>query len=104
MKVYEKNLRNIVVDDIEFKYLVVEEPYKIIVRIYSAIYKSTFLEVYFDCKDSYFINLYRPKIVELIIRYGIDKGWNYENRNAVLKIKDRANLIKVLDLKNYNYL
>jgi hypothetical protein len=104
MKVYEKKVRNIVIDDIEFKYLVVEKPYEIIVRIYSAVYKSTFLEVYFHWKDSYYINLYRPKIVELLIRYGINKGWNYEEQNTVLKIKDSTNLIKVLDLKNYNYL
>lgn len=100
MKVYRKEVRNIAVDNIDFKYLVVEEPYKIIVRIYSAIYNSTFFEVYFTWQDSYFINLYRPKIVELLIRYGINKGWNYNKHNSVLIIKDSTNLIKVLSLKN----
>lgn len=100
MKVYKKKIRTIVVDEIEFKYLVVEGPYKIIVRIYSAVYKSTLIEVDFNWENAYLINLYRPKIVELLIRYGINKGWDYNKVNAVLKIKNGMSLIEVLNIKS----
>lgn len=99
MKVYKKKLREIVIDNIEFKYLVVEEMDNVIVRVYSTSYKSTFFEVYFIWKELHDINLYRPKTIELLIRCGLDKGWNYKRHNDVLKIEDSTSLIKELNLK-----
>ena len=85
MKVYKKEIREIRVLDFDFKYLVVEENYRVILRIYSSINKDTYCELYFKWQDCHEIDIYRPMIVNLVIHFAIEKGWQFREKNQIFK-------------------
>lgn len=97
-----KNLRKIVVDKIDFVYVINKMPKYVTLRVYSAIYKSTYMEFDFDYKDYYNIKLHRPKVVEILIRYGLNKGWKCEEKGNVSRIVNTKELIGMLNLKEYD--
>lgn len=99
MKVYRRKPIPIVVDHQRFIGIVNEKPYDFIFRAYSSKHKNSFMEVYFDWRDTYYINPYRPLIRSVLIQYGLNHGWDPKRPNQRLVIKDSKPLIEELSLK-----
>lgn len=103
MKVFRKKTVPIVVEHWNFICVVDEKPYELMFRAYSGKYKTSFIEISFDWKDCYFINLYRPKIKSILIEYCINNGWKYNKPKQVISIKDSRRIIQELSLRDYDY-
>ena len=85
MKVYEKHVRKIVVNDNVFRYVISEVDYFIKLRCYST--KSSYLNGLLDWRKHHLVNLYKPKVVSLFIKYAIQKGWDYSQNKQIHEIK-----------------
>ncbi|MBM7569936.1 hypothetical protein [Aquibacillus albus] len=101
MKVNKKELRKLQIEDKSFLYVVNEDPSKdkVKIRVYSSKYKSTYFEVYFDWKENWSVNLHKPSVCNALINYFIAEGWQPEQKNSVLSIKDGGYLIELLKLE-----
>lgn len=86
MKVYKKELKSIKLNNNQFKYVVIENPDKMIFRAFPYGFKDTFCEVYISYGQNYYLNPYKPSVAKLLIKYAIENGWNYSSKNQVIKL------------------
>jgi hypothetical protein len=102
MKVFRKEVRKIVIAGNLFYYLVIETDYKVTLRIYSGIYKSTFFQVSFNWKVTWDTIVNKPGVCCKITRYALLNGWNYAEKNQRMIIQDGDYLVTQLSLKETN--
>lgn len=108
----KSKLRNIVIDEKQFKYHLKEEFMSLdsgeriwvsTVRIFKNGYKNTPLTISFRNQDQYAIgnsltsneqtlNLHRPFVIEYLIRKGLELGWNTEEKS--FSISDGMEVLK----------
>jgi hypothetical protein len=103
MKVFQKKAIPIIVRHYQFICIVDEKPYEVLFRAYSRKYKTSFIEISFDWKECYYINLYRPLIKSILIEYCIKLGWIYDKPKQILRIKDSRKIVQELSLRDYDY-
>lgn len=101
MKVYEKSLRKIAIENDMFLWIVIEETECIYLRVYSSLYKSSYFEVRFEWRSVQNINQNRPVIVKKLIEYALDNGWDFHNRASVKLYDHRNQEIRDLHLEQY---
>lgn len=100
MKVFRKKLIPILVHHRLFIGVVNERSYDVVFRAYSGKHRNSFIEIIFDWKECYYINLYKPLIRSVLIDYGLKAGWNPNRPNQTLVIKDSKQLIDELTLRD----
>ena len=99
MKAYEKQVRKIVVDNHTFLFSVIEHPHIVKLRCYSS--KTSYIEMLFNWGPlMHDLNLYRPKVVSLLIENAIQQGWDYKNGKQIynVSVDDSENIVKQLGL------
>lgn len=96
MKVYKKEVRKMTVNEVLFLYVVDEQAYDIIIRIYSNAFKSTFVEFVVPWEDTRDILLYEPKLISKLVQYAINQGWDFHQKNNQIKLDDATRIIRVL--------
>ncbi|MBA9088525.1 hypothetical protein FHR92_005042 [Fontibacillus solani] len=99
MKVFRKKVRSINVKGMLFFCVVDERKHDVVFRVYSGKFRSSYVEILFDWKDTYWINLYKPSVRAKLIEYIIDKGWKPDNDKQISRILDSNKLIEELSLK-----
>lgn len=101
MKVFRKRIKPITVDNHLFLCVVDERSYDVAFRVYSGVHKTSFVEIFFDWKETYYINLYLPGVRASLIKYAITKGWNPLLDRQTIRISDSSSLIEELRLREY---
>ncbi|GAB1157043.1 hypothetical protein YWY31_30680 [Paenibacillus illinoisensis] len=96
MKVYKKEVRKMTVNEVLFLYVVDEQAYDIIIRIYSNAFKSTFVEFMVPWEESWDILLYEPKLISKLVQYAINQGWDFHQKNNQMKFDNATRIIRVL--------
>ncbi len=98
----KSKLRTIVINEIEYKYLISEQyvteenPFwKTALRVFKSGLKNTGLEIQFKGQDNYHlgnvltcsspstINLNEPYVVRQLILIGLDEGWDYNTKTTL---------------------
>jgi len=97
MKTYH-DLKKITVDSEEFFYIIHERNEFVRLRIYSGSFKTTYFDMYFTWKDNYWINFFKPSIAERLIRYAMQRDWDFKKERQVKKIDNASFLIDQLKL------
>ncbi|WP_342572312.1 hypothetical protein MKY85_08080 [Paenibacillus sp. FSL R5-0749] len=88
MKVYRKQLRKIVVNNTLFLYVVDEQAYDIVIRVYSNSLKSTFVEFDVAWKDTGDIFVHESRLISNLIQYAIRQGWDYQQKNNKMRFNN----------------
>lgn len=96
LKVYRKQVRKIVVNDTLFLYVVDEQAYDIVIRVYSNALKSTFVEFDVAWEDTWDIFVYEPKLISNLIQYAIKQGWDYQQKNNKMKFNNATSIVRIL--------
>ncbi|GMX61801.1 hypothetical protein Elgi_16050 [Paenibacillus elgii] len=65
-------------------------------RVYSS--KTSFFEVRFSWKGTWYINLHRPHTCASLIKYAIEQGWDFAQEKQTMKIEQGDFLIDKLGL------
>jgi len=94
MKVFRKQVRKITVRGTLYLYVVDEQAYDIVLRIYSNQFKSTFAEYIIGWKDSWDIIVYEPGLIASLIEHAVSIGWESDKRNNKIKIENATILIR----------
>lgn len=82
-------------NDALFLYVVDEQAYNIIIRIYSNALKSTFIEFDVAWEDTWDIFVYEPKLISNLIQYAIRQGWDYQQKNNKMKFNNATSIVRV---------
>ncbi|PYY29948.1 hypothetical protein [Paenibacillus illinoisensis] len=96
MKVYKKEVRKITVNEVLFLYVVDEQAYDIIIRIYSNAFKSTFVEFVVLWRETWDILFYEPKLISKLVQYAINQGWDFHQKSNQMKFDNATSIIRVL--------
>lgn len=96
LKVYRKQVRKIVVNDTLFLYVVDEQAYDIVIRVYSNALKSTYVEFDVAWEDTWDIFVYEPRLISNLIQYAIRQGWDYQQKNNKMKFNNATSIVRVL--------
>ncbi|MGG3280155.1 hypothetical protein [Paenibacillus solani] len=99
MKVFRKKTIPMKVKSMLFFCVVDERKYDVVFRAYSGKYKSSFVEIIFNWKDTYCINLYKPSVRAILIEHTISKGWKPYNEKQIIRVSDSSEIIEELSLK-----
>lgn len=99
MKSFRKEAKKLIVNDSVFHCIVNEIPdnESVSLRIYSS--KTSFFEVHFSWKGNWHINLHRPNTCKKLIKYAIERGWDFHQEKKVMKIEQGDFLIDELGLR-----
>ncbi|WP_339259843.1 hypothetical protein MKZ12_08245 [Paenibacillus sp. FSL R5-0713] len=100
LKVYRKQLRKIVVNDTLFLYVVDEQAYDIVIRVYSNSLKSTFVEFDVAWEDTWDIFVHEPRLISNLIQYAIRQGWDYQQKNNKMRFKNANSIVRILMAEN----
>ena len=92
MKSRQIKKRNITVDDIQYVYSVTEYYDEIQIRVYKN--KIFILNICFSYPESWGIDVFRPKTVELLIRY-YNKHYVYSGKNTELWLFQEKELFEI---------
>ncbi|WP_190945444.1 hypothetical protein [Paenibacillus sp. UASWS1643] len=84
------------VNDTLFLYVVDEQAYDIVIRVYSNALKSTFVEFNVAWEDTWDIFVYEPKLISNLIQYAIKQGWGYQQKNNKMKFNNATSIVRVL--------
>ncbi|MNC39734.1 hypothetical protein D3C75_884060 [compost metagenome] len=69
-------------------------------RAYSGKYKASFVEILFNWKETYDVNLYKPAVRERLIKYAIHNGWKPLEDKRILRISGSSLIIDELSLRD----
>jgi hypothetical protein len=69
-------------------------------RVYPYNTKTSYFEVYFSWKGSWFINLNLPSTCSTLIKYAIDNGWVYNQEKKQMSIEQGDFLIELIEIEN----
>lgn len=69
-------------------------------RAYSGLHKTSFVEILFDWKETYYVNLYRPAVRKSLINYAMNNGWLPLQEKQVLRISNSSLIIDELSLRD----
>ncbi|CAM4214315.1 hypothetical protein PAXY110619_01480 [Paenibacillus xylanexedens] len=83
-------------NDTLFLYVVDEQAYDIVIRIYSNTFKSTFVEFDVAWEDTWDIFVYEPKLISNLIQYAIKQGWAYQQKNNKMKFNNATSIVRIL--------
>ncbi|MCP1425515.1 hypothetical protein J3D43_004031 [Paenibacillus xylanexedens] len=83
-------------NDTLFLYVVDEQAYDIVIRVYSNAFKSTFVEFDFAWEDTWDIFVYEPKLISNLIQYAIKQGWDYQQKNNKMKFNNATSIVRIL--------
>lgn len=83
-------------NDTLFLYVVDEQAYDIVIRIYSNTFNSTFVEFDVAWEDTGDIFVYEPKLISNLIQYAIKHGWDYQQKNNRMKFKNMTSIVRIL--------
>lgn len=100
LKVYRKQLRKIVVNDTLFLYVVDEQAYDIVIRVYSNSLKSTFVEFDVAWEDTWDIFVHEPRLISNLIQYAIRQGWDYQQKNNKMRFNNANSIVRILMAEN----
>jgi hypothetical protein len=93
IKVFRKRLKPIVIDHMLFLCTVDERKYDVVFRTYSGMYKTSFVEILFDWKETYYVNLYKPGVRERQIRYAMKNNWKPLKEKQIVRISGSSFII-----------
>lgn len=99
MKAPHKEIKKIHVEDHSFYYVLKETRDHVKLRIYSALSKTTFVDIFFTWGDNYLINFYKPSVCAAIIKYAKQNGWRYWEPKRMMEIASGSFLLEELSLE-----
>ncbi|MBY0118043.1 hypothetical protein [Paenibacillus xylanexedens] len=83
-------------NDTLFLYVVDEQAYDIVIRVYSNALKSTFVEFDVAWEDTWDIFVYEPKLIANLIQYAIKQEWDYQEKNNKMKFNNATSIVRIL--------
>jgi len=98
LKPFRKVAKKIMVNDSLFHCVINEIPSNefVSLRMYSS--KTSFFEVLFTWEGSWHFNYHKPKNCEKLIKYAIERGWDFPQDKQTLIIEQGDFLIEELEL------
>lgn len=101
MKTFSKRFKNVMVNGYPF-HCVINEYFRnehVSFRVYPHNTKTSFFEVRFTWKGTWFFNPNLPSICATLIQYAIENGWEYNQEKKQILIEQGDFLIEELSLE-----
>ncbi|MBP1989780.1 hypothetical protein [Paenibacillus eucommiae] len=100
MKLFTKEVKKLTVDNYPFHCIIDQSPDNdfISFKIYPSDTKTSYYVIFFSWKINWATILCHPKVCAKLINYAISNGWNYKDKNAVVKLQPGDFLIDQLGL------
>lgn len=104
MKLFTKEVKKIVVDNFPFLCVIDQRPENefISFKIYPSVTNSSYYLILFSWKTNWATNLCQPWVCSKLIQHAVSSGWNYKDKNAIVKLQNGDNLISLLGLDDLN--
>jgi len=98
LKPFRKSAKKSTINESLFHCVINEIPSNefVILKFYSS--KTSFFEVLFIWKSTWYFNYHKPKNCERLIKYAIELGWDFRNEKRTMKIEQGDLLIDKLGL------
>ncbi|MEK8133083.1 hypothetical protein WMW72_34980 [Paenibacillus filicis] len=100
MKLFTKEVKNIVFDNYPFLCVIDQRPKNefISFKIYPSNTKTSYFLILFSWKVNWATNLCQPRVCTKLIQHAVSSGWDYLNNDAIVKLDDGDFLIGQLGL------
>lgn len=103
MKVFQKKQSQSLLDIVNSFALLTRNLMRYCLELIQGSIKLLYIEISFDWKECYYINLYRPLIKSILIEYCIKLAWIYDKPKQILRIKDSRKIVQELSLRDNDY-